>query len=296
MDSGTAATIAPVKTIFRRAYPHNNSIVERAIQAVIFGLFVFLFLYLFEPFGLGTLGEALLMASAGFGAVTTVCMFALNIGLPAIFRKWYDGETWTVGKEIIQTTLNIAGIGTGNMFYHSFFFDWPLTPGRFIWFQCFTALVGIFPVVVYVLIAERRRRIHFESEAAEIQNTLQPPRPENNPPGTITIAGSDKQASVSVNEQSLFYIQSTGNYVDVFFQDKKLRRVTIRSTLRALEETLRGHPNFIRCHRSYIVNLTKVKGIAGNAQGYRLEVEGVDLPIPVSRQHAAAVKQKLTAR
>ncbi len=38
-----------------------------------------------------------------------------------------------------------------------------------------------------------------------------------------------------------------------------------------------------RCHRSYIVNLDKVRNLKDNAQGYKLILSEMDFDIPVSR-------------
>lgn len=57
----------------------------------------------------------------------------------------------------------------------------------------------------------------------------------------------------------------------------------LRSTLRRMEDALASWPQFFRCHRTYLVNLDKVAHVSGNAQGYRLHLEGLDDTIPVSR-------------
>ena len=50
-----------------------------------------------------------------------------------------------------------------------------------------------------------------------------------------------------------------------------------------MEKQLSDLPQFFRCHRTYLVNLDRVGHVSGNAQGYKLHLEGIDNLVPVSR-------------
>ena len=192
--------------------------------------------------------------------------------------------------------LNLAGIGAANLLFYSFFFGVAFTAGRLLWFQFATALVGIFPVAIFVLLTERGRRRRFEAGAAQLQENLPAAGSQPAPAGSLRLSGADGKSAPAIDASSLLYAQSTGNYVDIFYASGGLRRYTLRSTLRAVEEQLALHPHFVRCHRRYIVNLLQVSSVSGNAQGYRLHLPGVPDPVPVARQHAALVKARLSRR
>ncbi len=77
-----------------------------------------------------------------------------------------------------------------------------------------------------------------------------------------------------LNFQEILYIESLGDYVKYFTATKNY--VTL-STLKAVEEKMAGN-KFMKVHRSYIVNLQKIKDIQDNT----LVIEGNVIPISKS--------------
>ncbi|WP_462248714.1 LytR/AlgR family response regulator transcription factor [Ferruginibacter sp.] len=77
-----------------------------------------------------------------------------------------------------------------------------------------------------------------------------------------------------LNFQEILYIESLGDYVKYFTITKNY--VTL-STLKAVEEKM-SSTNFMKVHRSYIVNLQKIKDIQDNS----LVIEGKVIPISKS--------------
>jgi two-component system, LytTR family, response regulator LytT len=77
-----------------------------------------------------------------------------------------------------------------------------------------------------------------------------------------------------LNFQEILYIESLGDYVKYFTATKNY--VTL-STLKAVEEKMTGN-KFMKVHRSYIVNLQKIKDIQDNT----LVIEGRVIPISKS--------------
>ena len=73
--------------------------------------------------------------------------------------------------------------------------------------------------------------------------------------------------------------------------ENTLKKVTYRVILSSFEVQLKEASNLVRCHRSYIVNLKKVKNISGNAQGLKLELINQSEIIPLSRKLIPIVKQ-----
>ncbi|GAA5225415.1 LytR/AlgR family response regulator transcription factor [Membranihabitans marinus] len=73
----------------------------------------------------------------------------------------------------------------------------------------------------------------------------------------------------------IFYIEGLKDYVIIKTEISKI--VTLQ-TMKSLEEKLSSH-NFIRIHRSYIVNLDKIKSVEGNYLELIIKNERVKLPI-----------------
>jgi DNA-binding LytR/AlgR family response regulator len=63
-----------------------------------------------------------------------------------------------------------------------------------------------------------------------------------------------------INAEDIHFIEACGDYVTVHFSGKKL---TVHGTLKEWEEKLKGL-NFMRVHRTAIINLQKIDHIDGN--------------------------------
>jgi DNA-binding LytR/AlgR family response regulator len=110
----------------------------------------------------------------------------------------------------------------------------------------------------------------------------------------VQLRGDNQKEELSIYPEELFYITSADNYVRIQYRLEGIQKsVLIRSTLKKMEEQLLTHPSFFRCHRMYLVNLQLVTSVMGNAQGLRLQLNGLEEPIPVSRSLTETVKEKL---
>ncbi len=86
-----------------------------------------------------------------------------------------------------------------------------------------------------------------------------------------------------LNFQEILYIESLGDYVKYFTATKNY--VTL-STLKAVEEKM-SSTSFMKVHRSYIVNLQKIKDIQDNS----LVIEGK--VIPISKSYKSEVMSRI---
>lgn len=86
-----------------------------------------------------------------------------------------------------------------------------------------------------------------------------------------------------LNFEDILYIESIGDYVKYFTAAKNYLAL---STLKAVEERVTGN-GFMKVHRSYIVNLQKIKDIQDNT----LVIDGK--VIPISRSFQSEVKNRI---
>ncbi len=89
---------------------------------------------------------------------------------------------------------------------------------------------------------------------------------------------------VRLNYEDILYIESMGDYVKYFTSTKSY---ITHSTLKAVEEKVEDGGSFLKVHRSYIVNLKKIKDIQDNT----LLIEGK--VIPISKSLRSDVLQKI---
>ncbi|HVZ96440.1 MAG TPA: LytTR family DNA-binding domain-containing protein [Chitinophagaceae bacterium] len=108
----------------------------------------------------------------------------------------------------------------------------------------------------------------------------------------IAVAGKPKENDffikaegklIRLNFDDILYIESVGDYVKYFTASKNY---LTHSTLKSVEEKMGPH-QFMKVHRSYIVNLRKIKDIQDNS----VVVEGK--VIPISKSLKAGVMHKL---
>ena len=86
-------------------------------------------------------------------------------------------------------------------------------------------------------------------------------------------------------------LNTNTSHLSFIIDENKLKKVTHRVTLSSFEIQLKEVSSLVRCHRSYMVNLNKVKNISGNAQGLKLELINHSEIIPVSRKYIPIVKE-----
>jgi len=103
-----------------------------------------------------------------------------------------------------------------------------------------------------------------------------------------------KDDDLAVPLKDLLVFEASDNYVSVFYRkNDKIEKVLRRGSLKMVEDQLGKHELIQRCHKSFIVNISNVEKVSGNAQGYKLHFRDLEFSIPVSRSFPRAMIQKL---
>jgi len=91
---------------------------------------------------------------------------------------------------------------------------------------------------------------------------------------------------LSIKFNNLFYIESSDNYVNIYYENKgKIARFLLRKSLKSIEENYADYP-LVRCHRFYIVNINKVKVLRKDKEGLFLDLDYLNLPdLPISKTY-----------
>ena len=266
------------------------------------GLCVFIVLVLLKPFGLAKLPTGTLLLHAIYFGIVTVSVASLNsVVVPRSFRSVFIEECWTVGKELVMMLWNLLTITVINLFLVNLLYKSGLGFSRILEMAAITFSIGIFPVGVSVLLKQQLLLKKYYLSAKEITASLPIRVDERNnyldiPNQSITITGENQGDILSIPLGSLICIEAFQNYVKIHFEENSRIHVRIiRSTLKVVEESLKSYPHLYRCQRAYIVNLSKVEHISGNAQGYKLHFKGMDSSIPVSRNNSNEIARKVSS-
>lgn len=105
------------------------------------------------------------------------------------------------------------------------------------------------------------------------------------------------ELKLSVRADALYYMESADNYVQIYYMNAgKLQGLMIRNTLKNIEWRFRGK-DLMRCHRSYIVNFSKVQLLRRqDSNEFLLDFGDERLPnIPVSRGYNEKVLERFAS-
>ncbi len=91
-----------------------------------------------------------------------------------------------------------------------------------------------------------------------------------------------------INPSEIIYIKAENIYSKIYTKEKEY---FCDFSLLFFEERL-PNENFYRIHRSYIVNLDKIKKVIKSNQSYVLELQETDVSLPVSRNKMSEFSKK----
>lgn len=274
-------------SLLRQPFPLFERDRETLLLCLGTGLFVGVFLAVFQPFGTaGVTFSYKYLYLFGFGAVSAAVLLTHYFVFPLLFPGFFAEKNWTVGRNFCFILLHFLFIGVANFYYNNLFFEAGPESGKhgvpgLLSMVASTFVLGIFPAAGFTLTRYIQRLKQYSS----------PPQPvaAAAPAGSFTLVAENGRDTVIIDLDELRYIESADNYSEiVFVREGQLRKELLRSSLSRLETQL-ANETVLRCHRSYIVNRGQVEKVTGNAQGYKLHLRGVETSVPVARKYAETV-------
>jgi hypothetical protein len=258
------------------------------IFAAWLGLFASGFLLIFQPFGVNNFDPTFrvrpefLIAVLSIGLVVTgtvvVNEFLIRPKVLPSLDRWrviaWLGWTFL----LLDTSLFLFYNYLGN--WHDF------RLASYFGFIRDVSLLLAMPVVMFLFYL---RQESLKSEFVQLQSIhLGSPASR-----MVQIDSENSKDQLTIALDALLYLESQDNYVAVTWMENGAEKSRlIRSSLKRLEDLL-DEPLLLRCHRSFIVNLGRVRSCQGNRHGLKLKLEGSDRRLPVSRAYTEAVLNRL---
>jgi len=244
--------------------------------------FVWFFLFTFGVFDFNYF--SLLRRFYYTGAYSLFCLITLLIN--SFLIQDYVIKELTLLKSILWSFWFMFCIGLSNFVLTTLIFRWE----EFIFIVLLKNLA--FTLFLGLIIAPALMLVHYNFKLRKKVNELTHINYNSNLSSeskaekeSVIIQSDYKSNSFKVDLNCLLYIVSLDNYLDIYYlKDRKIHHNLIRNTLSALEKSA-IHPALIRCHRSYIINISLVQSIKGNAGGYRAVIKNVIQEIPISRKY-----------
>jgi hypothetical protein len=268
------------------------------------GLFVYLFLAFFEPFGIDEIPASWIKQGylLGYGLITGGIMFISTLVLPGIkaFNSYFDESRWTLGRHLAFSSLNILCIAVANFIYSIAVFGFELSWESLIFFLIATGALGIFPVTMMVLVKHNHLLRKNLEEAKQLQADLkiheQHQELSQIHQEALKLMDENGQLLIAIDPEQLLCVIADDNYLDLYLTEgQKTKKHTLRYTLSKLEQNCSTWPNLVRCHRKYLINLNQLEEVSGNAQGLRLRLKNLSSEVPVSRAMVPLIRQRLQA-
>ncbi|NSW93791.1 MAG: LytTR family transcriptional regulator [Bacteroidales bacterium] len=253
---------------------------------------VFLFILFFQPFP----GDRFdfnnrLLFVAGFGAIIFIIMFLVKIvWLWISNRIRHDGDRAETDPYLSGLIVLILSSVAFNFYLR---YVGMVSISFYVVFK--VALICLIAPVILILydkhskLTNLKDSLSLKIEALEKKILLYEEESLNKSIEFISETGPDK-LSLSIAE--IVFVRSADNYVEVTYKEgENFRKKLIRNTLKNVEIQLRQYPNFIRCHRTFIVNLHHVGKLHHESGQHWLSIKGADEKIPVSRQYLLKLKE-----
>ncbi len=257
-------------------------------------LAVFLFILFFQPFDTDqfNLNDTVLFL-AGFGGINFVFMFGFLSLIPRIKNISFLDDDIESGPGNLSLTFVLVLDTVAFAFY--LHYVGLVSLSMYIMFKiilvCFTAVILLKAIYVNRNLNHQVSLMQLMiNESREILKKLESDQNED----IVEIFSENRSEKVLVMVKDLIYLRSADNYVEIIhLVNDKAEKKLIRNTLKNMEYLLAKYQTFVRCHRSYIINLTYIEKLHNKSSGYHIKVVGTDAEVPVSRQYLLRLRDAL---
>ncbi|MCR9251006.1 MAG: LytTR family transcriptional regulator DNA-binding domain-containing protein [bacterium] len=238
----------------------------------------------FEPFGISRMDCAWgtwILAGLSIPIFLTLAFNFYIVGrlLPVFFNE----NTWSIGKEAVWSVFNFLTIvGTTGIYWMvipvcgTTSLHWGEQMLRAFW-------IGILPGMVCIYF-NYNRALKLKLKKSQSLNQKLQSKVSYYEHGWIKLMGENNSEVLNLNTNELILIQSYDNYAKVItHRDDEISIHILRSSLKNLQSQI-DTQFIIRGHRSYIINLSKIDQVKGNARDFRVKLKGYKDWIPISRE------------
>lgn len=272
------------------------------VRAISVG-FAVLALGVFKPFGLGAWQwEAYVHLLAMYALGFIICIFT-DIVLKYIVnmpRSRERGVGYIIRRNLWFQLINTPLISLMICLYRHFMLSDRVPANHLSWSNFFETLVIMafisFAIGLYWRFKFRSRYMAMELEETRqlndiLRNTANTKQPLAAVPNTITLTGSTSE-TVTLQIEDLLYIEVIGNYVKVcHLKEGEVHTDMLRNTSKQIEEQLQQCDTIVRCHRSFLINISHVEQIVSKSGSMHIQIRHCNDMIPVSRSNMSQVKE-----
>ena len=281
-------------------YPFEHTAREKWNTVLLASILMSLVTFLLQPYGFAPFDRFQLFISYAFIASLTLTInyFSLDYFFPSFFTD----RQWSIPKAFIFFAYNFLIIGfwihiinaltvkTDPAFMVS---GVELANAIFRVLSIGLVISGLLILIRYNILTKNHLLVS-QRLNQQLRSQLSSGQPKKRTQATVRLLSENKTVDIQLND--LQYISSEGNYLAFYYRSKKKGTpVLLRGRIKQMEEALKEHSVFFRCHRSFIVNLNFVESTQGNSQGLHLKLFACENRIPVARPKIKLFTRLLTS-
>ena len=216
--------------------------------------FAFLFANFFEPFGIyhdpglsvqEVVVELFVAMSFAF-IVIVVSQFIVRPLIKSYRQNILGTYVWFLSEGIVCATIwtilqltldssNVLGVSVPSLWFENL--------------VGYTALIAI-PYLLFIFYLYHNDRLALLKTSTEQKDEEQQ---------NIAILDETGETKLILHIDNLLFVSSADNYVEInYIESEQLHRMLVRNSLKNIENSLQDS-KIMRCHRSYILNTTKIE-------------------------------------
>lgn len=272
-------------------YPIPDFFVKRrntVIQILFTTIFAYAFILIYRPFNSRSWFDVNTGKFAfGVGFVVVLGMLVVIISR-VIMSQIRKVRTITIAGYSIMIAIEVLAMTGFYMMIQKVFLKDP----RF-WFEVY--YTAILNATLILLIPYLMSLLYFAwyDKKQKLDNLL---FAKTNEPESRFIHFDDENGDTKLSMQlnDLLYIEASENYVTIHYLDHtQPDRMLLRNSMKRMEEQLTGFP-VVRCHRSFMVNLNRVRLAKKTKSGMVVELSAtVPIRLPVSETYRSNFSETL---
>lgn len=147
---------------------------------------------------------------------------------------------------------------------------------------------------LYFMVNERDNTIRMYNMSSVVTDEAAPAGEDR----MITLYDQSGAPKFIIKQSSLYFIESDDNYIQAWYMDSagQMKQYMLRCRLKTVEESFVGS-DLIRCHRKYIVNISRVRMISSRKEGYFIDMDIDSIPpIPISKTYEETILSRFNSR
>lgn len=260
-----------------KKYPFDPSLKHHLLIALGLAIWIFVFLYFTEPLDVSDFNHTEKLIYLPLYGIVGAVLYVIVLPFQVWLYKKNKG-VWKLSSELLLFAIFIIiSIFCLRLFYLQVIVEWHPNAYDF-WYHLKSIMLPALLTILPIVIIGRFAFGKYKNKKLEEQK--------------IEIQGEGNYESLRLLLNDLICIQSSDNYVEVFYLDgTMLKKSLIRNTLSKVADTF---PELLRTHRGFIINPFHFKSWKTEKGKHFLSL-AQDIEVPISKTYLDNVKALLNS-